>query len=568
MQIFTQSQVDKFVPLSVFADAPLRLAPEDHPNGEFSNQHAMYNAWWASFKGYTLNKRNSDNIELYPVKLNIVYPSVINHAAVLLGQYVDHIVQFGSRQGAGIDKESGKKMADACNLLWAINKGDSTLLEQSIYQQVFGGCFYKVAWMPTRKKWPIRYVTVDPRAVFPIWDSDDPDRLVSVEVMHQVPKATAALRYRVDVSKNRNNEDDYVSVHEKWTEAEYEVTVDGQPARWPDGSQMAGPNPFLDPVMGHPIVPFVYIPRIRSGDFWGDSLVPSITGALKEVNNNLAHLNEGLADAMHQPVWVKNRPKGTQGLSRPRNEVLDLGMTQHGNNDPEMGRLDGAEITDAMKDYVVNDLIKLTREAQNMPDVAFGKTDTSIRSALTLKYMMWPAINVGLRYRLHMSAGFKQMAYYAFVIAYTKRQFNQSVNGVQSIGMDPVDEKMLETTLLGHKTNWPPMLPDDRAEQVNEMIQRLSAGIISPTTAILRLDGPDEVEEELALIEEFQQQQLDKQMEQAEAQAEGEAERADEQADKQLDRDVKLAKEKEAAKPKDRTTRAQASGGRKSSPSK
>src|SRR5574342_147016 len=73
------------VPLELFADNPLRLAPEDHPNGYWSETHGNYNQWWAHYKGYTLNKK-ANGLDVYPVKLNIVRPAVINHAALLLGQ--------------------------------------------------------------------------------------------------------------------------------------------------------------------------------------------------------------------------------------------------------------------------------------------------------------------------------------------------------------------------------------------------------------------------------------------------------------------------------------------------
>jgi hypothetical protein len=98
-------------------------------------------------------------------------------------------------------------------------------------------------------------------------------------------------------------------------------------------------------------------------------------------------LNEGLADAMHQQPWVKGRPKGAAGFDQPRNAWIDLGMGQPGSNiNPEVGRLEGADLTELMINLVADKLPELIREHTNMPNVGYGRTDASVRSALTLHY--------------------------------------------------------------------------------------------------------------------------------------------------------------------------------------
>ena len=542
--MITQPTQQQYVPLSIFGDSPLRLSPEEYPNSEWSQLRGNYELCWNYYQGYVLNKKTGDGKQsLYPVRLNIVRSACINHAAVLLGQFDDDaIVKFGIKNTPSISKDVRKSTADALSMLWAINGGDELLLEQALYQQIFGGCFWKIAWTPTRQKWPIRYFTIDPRAVFPVWDGDDMTRLVSIDVNYQVPKPTAAARYRVTTWREQAEAPEYVTVHEHWDENEYFIKVDEQYGRWPDNTEMAGPNTFLDPVLGLKVIPYVYAPRIRAGAFYGDPLPPSLMGAQDEINNNLAHLGEGLADAMHQQPWVKNRPKGVQGLNRPRNEWLDLGMKQSGGDSPEVGRLPGAEITEPMLELATDNILRLAREHVNLPDVAWGRTDASIRSALTLKYMMWPTINVGLHYRKHMSTAFKWMNHHALVIAHSKRQITEKLNGVVSLGIDAVTPQMLEAIIIGHKTQWPPMLPDDRVELVNEIVQRIGVGLISPETGVRRLDGSDELEDEMNRIDEHRQKVA------------AEAAKQNEEA---MTNKAELAQ-----KVKDKTTRAQAAGGR------
>ena len=554
------------VPLELFADHPLRLAPEEHPNGYWSETHGNYNSWWAHYKGYSLN-RKANGLDIYPVKLNIVRPAVINHAALLLGQFTDRIVRFGISNAYGVDKALGEEITRDLNMAWHLNSGDVLLLEQAMFQQIFGGMYWNVAWTPTRKRWPIRYFSVDPRACFPVWDGNDYNRLVAIDVIHQVPRPTAITRYRVTPSPFKDTEREFCTIKEHWDENEYEITVDGEIGRWPDGAKMGGPNPFLDPVLGVKVIPYVYAPRLRVGEFEGESLVPGLVGGMKELNNNLAHLNEGLADAMHQQPWVKGRPKGAAGFDQARNAWIDLGMGQPGSGiEPEIGRLEGADLSEAMIALVADKLPELIREHTNMPNVGYGRTDASVRSALTLHYMMWPATNVGAHYRLNASLALKQIGYLTYVIAMSKRKLGENLNAVESIGFNASD-KHIEAILVGHKTHWPPMLPQDRSELVNEMVQRISSQLISRETAIRRLDGADELAEELERIEDDIQAEQERQMEMAEQQNE----MTDEQADKDMDRNMqqaghknKLDMQRDKAKPKpsDRTNNAQAKGGR------
>jgi hypothetical protein len=565
-QIYSANE--QYVPLSVFADQPmLRLAPEDHPNMVWNELNSRYNHWWSYWKGYVLNKVAKDGKSLiYPVKLNIVRSAVILHASALLGQFTDRIATFGVSDALGVEKSVAQETSKVLNLLWAINNGDSLLLEQALFQQIMGGFYWKIAWTPTRKKWPIRYFVTDPRACYPVWDGDDYDRLVSIEVQHQIPKPTAVARFRIPQEKLYQSAE-FATVRERWDETSYEVTVDGEVAKWPDGSEMAGANPFFDEVMGVPIIPYVYCPRIRVGEFYGESLIPGLTGPQNEINNNLAHLIEGLADAMHQQPWVRNRPKGAAGFHNDRNKWLDLGMPQMGGDTPEVGRLEGADLTDPMIALVTQHLVQLAREHSNVPDVAWGRTDASVRSALTLAFMLKPVVDIGNHYRMNASRAFKQLAYYSLVIANSKQKLASSINGVEDIIGTKVSPDMTEAVLIGHKTTWPPMLPNDREQMVNEVVQRIACGTLSVETAIRRLDGPDELQEELDRIEADKQAVLEEQM----AMAEQQGKMADEQADKDMERSMEQAehknkldiqRDKAKPRPKDRTNRAQASGGR------
>ena len=77
-----------------------------------------------------------------------------------------------------------------------------------------------------------------------------------------------------------------------------------------------------------------------------------------------------------------------------------------------------------------------------------------------------------------------------------------------------------EAMMMKPGIDWAEILPRERADKVQEIIQRRSAGIISRKNALLQLSRGEDVEEELKLIEAEEQAQRDAALEQTEAQAE------------------------------------------------
>ena len=500
-----------FVPLSVFADNPLYLAPENYPNGDWSERHGAYNEYWAAYKGFELSKRagngHANDPLVYPFKLNIIRPSVIMHAAGLLGQYEDKIVKFGIPPSELIDKSVAKETSLAMNMLWSINNGDASMIEAALFQQIFGGFYLQAMWTPNRKKWPIRYYVIDPRAVFPIWDGYDYSRLISVDIMHQIPKVAASARYGTISGGFVNTSSEVVNVHEHWDENEYWIEFDGKVGTWADGSKMKGKNPWYDPIMGHTIIPVSYAPRIRSGTFYGDSLIPGLTAPQRELNSSIAGLEDGLLDAMYQIPWVRNSAKGLQNIKSltSRQDWLNLGMTNFNGDPPEVGRLNGAEIQQPMVDFVMQDMVELIREHNGMPNVAWGRNNASVRSALVLAFMMKPYADMARMYRINAADALKHHNYNALVIAYNKQKFGD-------IGVK-VSDAMFEAIHIGHKTYFPPILPQDRVDLVNEVVQRIASGAMSIESAISRLDGDDDLTEELERIKKQKDEEQKRAME-------------------------------------------------------
>ncbi len=495
----------------LFADVPLTLGPEAYPNGIWSDVHANYNHHWSAYKGWVLNETSPDGQLVYPAGLNSIRPACVNHASVFLGQYADRILRFGVSTELGVDKEVAEQAGRAINLNWVANQADNLMLTQSLFQQILGGYFFKIDWQPVGP-WPLRYEVLDPRAVFPVWDGTDYERLICVDIIHQMTLPTAQARYRARITPEDSDPYQSVTIHEHWDENYFWVKVDGEYMKWADsGAEMNGPNPWQDPLTGRPFIPLVYTPRIRTDSFFGESLVPSLLKPQLEQNNLVAHLIDGVADAMHQQPWVAGRPSGAKGLHRRVTEWLNLGMGQFGQSHPSVGRLPGARIEQSVVDFVMKQFTSLTRELGLLPDIAYGRNEASVRSALTLAMLFWPATSVAQRYRLHASTGARWLHYKMACMALTK--------GVKIYDV-VMTREICEAIFLGHKVTWPPMLPQDRAELMSEITNRISAKLISPETAIERLDGPDAVADEIQKIDAYRQKLMDAEVDLAKRTAE------------------------------------------------
>ena len=80
--------------------------------------------------------------------------------------------------------------------------------------------------------------------------------------------------------------------------------------------------------------------------------------------------------------------------------------------------------------------------------------------------------------------------------------------------------------------DWAEILPRERADKVQEIIQRRAAKIISRKNALLQLSRGEDVEDEIKMIEAEEQAERDANMKQAQIQAEVKAKQTKEPSEK------------------------------------
>jgi hypothetical protein len=479
------------------------FGPSAYPNTSHSERSALYHEWWDYYTGDILKTTKAESGKKgkpplkWPAQINLVEPTVLAHTAAFLGEFPDEqILDFNIRTDKGnVTKETAETAMAALRRIWRTSHVDALLVENAVLNQVFGGHVWAVRYDPDRAT-QCRVEVVHPAAFKPVWSPIDYHRLVEVTIAYQIDAVSAQ---RVFNPQNQLPDREDIMVWEKWTEDEYEVRVgvkgeneddatDMQVARYSDGSKMAGKNPFLNPETKRAEVPFEYIPRLRAGEFYGQSLIPTVMSAQDEINERVADLGDGVADAIHRYLWVRNRPKGLRGLQLIPRGIMDLGSSAPIQPPPEMGVVPPPEIQAAFLEFI-NSLREFSQIQSNTPAAAFGLEESSQRSALTLAFMMWPLTGTVRMCRAFASVGLRSFLQKCLIVSMAK--------GAKAFTVTP--EMIDACSFL--IVNWAPMIPREREQLVNEMVLRKQTYLASRRHAVSAFGDVPDIDEELTEIE-------------------------------------------------------------------
>jgi len=407
------------------------------------------------------------DIEMYPVGLNLVKMLCLAQADSLWGEWDDEILSFGVTK----DTEFLQPERDASIMMSKILKasnGDSFLWELGLDREIYGGCAIKIspAPAPSLVKWS--RISLD--SFYPVWDPEDDDILLEVFIVTEVTKDQARLKYGL-----KTNKDTVVRI-EHWTNEDYEITLDGKRI-----DTYSGKNPYG-------IVPFVYIPRMRSTSWWGDALTKDVMRVQDEMNERIADIGEAVHYNSHPTRWGINLPKSfnTDNYPLAPNVLWDLGRKMGDWPEPKVGILQSDNpIPNGVFEFV-SFLYDWGRISSAAPPIAFGEDEGgSQRSGITLEIRMWPLIKATRRSRGYMNTGIKRAMKISAIIMIQK-------------AYDFVSKKALQVMLNGElDPQFAQIMPRDQAALVDEIVKRLSTNppTISLETAVKRLgEGVTEVD--------------------------------------------------------------------------
>lgn len=464
---------------NVFSVQPKLDNPGAYPQGDWYEQASKYWKWFYHFDGDLFDETVGET-DKYPLKLNIFKLAAMMHAGFLFGEVADSSDPLVSTEiepwGMGnkqAEYDLGRKLSDVVNRIWYENDGREIQQINGIISQVAGGCVFSVAPDTTREEdgfLPIRIGTTMPYYFYPVWDRQDYRRLIEAIVTFNISGLQAA-EYGV------SSDEQSAQYQERWTRKMYEITVADQVAVY-EGHRLAGA-----PVGG--VVPYTYIPHIRTGQFYGESLFEGMDNLAKEVNARWADLGDIIEDNARSMPFVWNASHPTIRRLRRTMPIVDLGQQLPGMPDtPGVVFPPGSKTSTSTVQYAEN-LLSLARVQAYTPDIVYGLDEGSQRSYLTLAIRMIPLIVHIRQERTHWTIGLAQIA----------RNILRVCADLGVEGIKPEDLKNIKI-----HSEWSPMLPRDRQDEVNEIILRLNSGLLPIEQALSKLGDIPDVETALNLI--------------------------------------------------------------------
>lgn len=451
----------------------------DFPESEYYERKSHYAELESWYDGDKLNEKQVQGgrtVDKFPIKLNPIRGAVQKHAFALFGETKDDSRPLCVPMLRPEDSKMKEKAQDGQNFLnsiWYENAGRSLMMRNGLSSQIYGGCVFKASYVPTQqwRRYPLRVEAVHPANFVGIPMSGDEFRLEQSWLVKAMSPIEAFRQFGMTFPDN-----ELVYYVEYWAPDMYEITVNGRlvPTGKTDenGKDLfyQGDNPFG-------IVPFVYIPHIRSHTFYGDSLISqNIQGIVEEMNKRVADYGDAVSDDSHPYYVLKNvsgRPDVYELASGVRVIQLPISPNITGKEpDPDMDTLGKNQSSTAMKELNEQLYDHFRREAA-IPPVADGEDEGSQRSAMTLAMRMWPLLSHTSQERVWWADGLALL---------------DSI--LLKIGLTQKLEKKLSEDLLHMRIerHWQPILPRDREVFINELINRASANLGSLEHLLSLLD--------------------------------------------------------------------------------
>ena len=426
---------------------------------------------------------------LYPVGINIVKMLTQSLADATFGEWDSLPVWFTGRKGL----EESNDITDACKLMDQIlfqSSTESAFLEMELHRMLYGASV--LAIMPDIRSKGVKWLPIKPTTFFPVFHPHDKNRLLQATVLTNITREQAKLVYGYETKKDEVLFEEYWDLKEHWVKLDGKLKV----------RKYTGRNPYG-------VVPFVYIPRMRSVSVFGDSVADDVIPVQDEINMRIADIGEAVNLNAHPTRYGKNLPKAFTTKNYPvGSDVLwDLGRS-FGEHQPEVGILEVKNPIPNGSQEHIEWLYDWVRTSTFAPPIAFGEdTGGGQRSGITLEIRMLPLIKAVRKHRAFLRTGLRSATYITGKILQQKDFARARV--VNCLLNSDIEADFAE------------VLPRDRASLVDEVVKRLSTTPPSISLAsalkVLSSDASEEVRIQ-KMIEEYEldkEEQPQKEVEEA-----------------------------------------------------
>jgi hypothetical protein len=387
---------------------------------------------------------------LYPVGINLVKMIIQSMTDATYGEFDDErSVVLWKAQTSKEVSEAEKAAIDYATVLLEDSNAASMLWELDFDRNLYGAGVLRIS-PDLPKRAHIKWSKVPLDGFYPVFDPTDPDIVLECWQVTQILAEQAREIYGIDTS----DQTPLVKI-EHWTASNYETLINGKRM-----DAYSGVNPWG-------VVPYVYIPRMRSIDWWGESLAEDIYAPQDEMNARIADAGEALSYHSHPIYYGHDLPNNfdTKNYPLDPSSFWDLGRTR-GTDTPEVGMLtNDTPVAESTFKYI-NFLYDWTRTAASAPPIAFGEDNGGgQRSGITLEIRLWPMLKAVRRSRSYLSTGFAR-ALQITGLMLKQKKFTDVPAGVADL-------------LIGRRILpvFNSVLPRDEAALVDEVVKLLSTPI-------------------------------------------------------------------------------------------
>jgi len=481
---------------------------KEFPKEDWETWRSICRERWEYFTGkaweevITTGVGEGKAAEKYPLHINPVRTFALKHAYLLFGEVPEGSHSLvNTRMMPKTEEESAQEIAgeaeEALNRIYYENRVRAIMSENALLSQFLGGCVFKVGWTPQTILRPsgVHIERIIPDFFWGLPDGSDMWSMREAWVIQPISIEEAKNLYHVNVTSLRSlpggvpGSSMQTLMVEHWTRDGYRVSIEGQTAKVKVGDatfDLEGPNPYGQ-------VPFVYIPHERAGGMHGLSIVDTLKQTAKEYNARMADAGDAVREESKFRPVITNVGQGVRTREiAPGVRAFDLGMSPPGGDKPSLDMLSTPRISQQMNSFNESLMAQMRRDAF-VPAVADGEDEGSQRSALTLAFRMWPLTSHIRSERHYWTEGLNILAELVLTVL--------AVKNPTRTNSDNVEESIKKIGLqhLGHikRQEWAPILPRDRAELVNELVMRASAGHISLEEALAQYGDIENIPHEL-----------------------------------------------------------------------
>lgn len=488
--------------------------PYDSPFEAWSAQTSAYKTYKTHYDGESLlavvedkNVAPDKQPLLYPLRMNKWAMTCDMHAMLMWGQSDSEKedIRFLAERINPLDKkDTDKELSGRMGILFlsvlSENGGQEMLREASKLFQVFGGHYFKVVHDPTYQL-GVRIESLPANICYPIWNPANYRELYALVVSYQITKRQAKELYGYEP------QNDIAVYTESWDRENYVVRVDEKVIT-------EEKNPYVMPGATKAHVPFIYIPRMRSGSFYGRSALSQLAGLVQEYNARAADMGDAIASSAHRRTWMRNVREDVPNLNQLADgETINLGQELPGSGKPEMGVLDPPKVMEGSMEFL--EFVRREQREQSLTaPVIMGDDEGSQRSALTLAMRALPTVTAVKDYRASWAKGFERMAMFAFLAM--SLQPNKDEGGLTGARLNGVNDEWFKFRL---SPAFAQMLPRDRDAIVQETTTLYSAGLRSMELALQRLGDVHDVEAEADAIKKAQEEKAAQDLEKMQVEA-------------------------------------------------